>query len=72
MHTQGNSQIVLAAAIVIAAVMICATLLALNVRTTYDYNHGGLTYNQQDRLLSQGCRQEQQIWIYSCPLWAQP
>jgi hypothetical protein len=68
----------IAVAIVIAAAMICGTLIVVNMRVTYPMVNGNVVMdgNVYTRLLSSGCTvitspSGGQFGV-SCPLWIRP
>jgi len=66
----------IAAAIVISAVLICATLVVLNVRQTYAITDPNVRGTQYLKLLQSGCvsipLEGGGIAGVSCPLWIRP
>jgi hypothetical protein len=75
MQTKSNSQILVAVAIVIGAIMICATLLALNVRTVYPMTDRQIQ-TEYLQLVQSGCTDVSitggGLAAISCPLWVRP
>jgi len=78
MQSQSNSYVPLAIAIVIATALVCATLIALNLRTTYPITViVGKEPQALTQLLSSGCTlmtvpdTGARVGL-SCPLWVRP
>jgi hypothetical protein len=74
MQTQTSGRFLLATAIVIAAAMVCATLLVLNVHATYPVQ--GMTGETYLHLLTSGCTLQTipggTPVSVTCPLWVRP
>lgn len=71
MHIQTSGQWALAVAILVAAVMVCGTLLTLNLRTTVPVERVGTDANYL-RLIYSGCVRSADTITLSCPIWVQP
>jgi len=78
MNTQNNARLVLAGAIVLAAAIVCATLIALNFRVTYPLQSLDLSTPVYYQLLERGCTPQYlpgpppTPFSVSCPLWVRP
>lgn len=68
MQTQSNH---VALAIVISALMVSGTLLALNLRTTVPVETIS-TNEHYVQLLYSGCTRSADMLTLSCPLWVRP
>jgi hypothetical protein len=76
MHPQPTARLALPAAIVIAAVILSGTLLALNVRVSYPTQ--GMNSQTYLRLTTSGCTENTSSLLngaaiaLSCPAWVRP